>query len=845
MRIHSRRRGQSGFSLIEVLIAVVVLATGLLSLAALQGKLSTNSADAKARSRIAALLTSVVDSERSTGYGGISAFSGYVASTGACLPANDASLTTFALMAKNAINCAQSDAGLSGLSLSQTVATFCGVSGGNTFAAGACTNVDDAEYKQLVLTAAWNDATGAARTLAATTIVSALNLSTSTTLLDTPLTATTITPVVHQPNPGLTNGVIPIAVGTNASGNETDTASTNPRPTVGVTLPSTTFNTLTYGQGALDSSITRTIQKRVETTVAECGCKYSSSNPFTVGNGANPTTDVFLGTNSYRPTYWNGNQYVSPTSVKLVSPYSGQSPDLIGSQSDMCSLVCRDHHDTSSDTIKFDSVTGDYNRYALSTDKNGGVATPVALALDGSGKPIAATTTDGSQYLDAARLIRVDGLWRVATDMHAEYVGLLATQTASSGYATSPNTDDTAETNYGGKTGFVVDYIGQRVSQILSGGSAPDGNALYKTHGLDIPALISTDKTSGNFRYLHARGLYLDAFEQPLIDKLTNIKTNSCTTYPDCVLAYLPFNTINATQLASWSRLSSTKTTRGTIDVKNSTTSNTAVLCTTGNKATIIRGCVSGTSADDGSSNPYDQAIATMGKSNSAVAASVAISPYDLANKLSDAQDFSVSGTAVSSEFFAAVSGVTYTLPNATTGLFWTDDLSTTNEPTLTWTLGSSSDFCSGTINTTDANPNPYDCVTTAALTVPFTVVMGNYNQVVQQQTTYTTTSGGTGTVQQPVLVCYKVTAASIVQYPVSGSPVVDAGYSVDFATVTNSGAANETTTFSITGSPATMVKSSRQLNITLAANGTKAGTIASTDPATGIPTYSTPTSCL
>ena len=513
----------------------------------------------------------------------------------------------------------------------------------------------------------------------------------------------------------------------------------------------------------------------------------------------------------------------------------------------MCSLVCRDHHDTSSDTVKYDSVTGDFNRYKLSITKTGNgnnAVTTVALALGTDGKPVATAKTDGSQYLDAARLIRVDGLWRVATDMRAEYVGLLATQAASSGYATSPNTDDTAETNYGGKSGFVVDYIGQRVSQILSGGSAPDGNALYKTHGLDIPALISTDKTSGNFRYLHARGLYLDTFEQPLIDKLTNIKTNSCTTYPDCLLAYLPFNTINATQLASWSRLSSTKTTRGTIDVKNSTTSNVAVLCTTGSNATIIRGCVSGTSADDGSANPYDQAIATMGKSNSAVAASVAISPYDLANKLSDAQDFSVSGTAVSSEFFAALNGVTYTLPNTTTGLFWTDDLSTTNEPTLTWTLGTSSDFCSGTINTTDANPNPYDCVTTAALTVPFTVVMGNYNQIVQQQATYTNTSGVTGTVSQPVLVCYKVTAASIVQYPVSGSPVVDAGYSVNFSTITNSGAVNETTTFSISGSPTTMVKSSRQLNITLAANGVKAGTVASTDSATGIPTYNTPTSC-
>jgi hypothetical protein len=198
-------------------------------------------------------------------------------------------------------------------------------------------------------------------------------------------------------------------------------------------------------------------------------------------------------------------------------------------------------------------------------------------------------------------------------------------------------------------------------------------------------------------------------------------------------------------------------------------------------------------------------------------------------------------GTATSSEFFAQVSGGGYTLPNSTTGLFWTDDLSTTNEPTLRWVLGAASDFCSGNISNVDANPNPYDCVTTVALDVPFNIVLGNYNQIVQQQATYTTPSGTTGTVSQPVLVCYKVTAASIVAYP-GGTPI--GSYNVDYATVSNVGAVNETTTLKISGAPTPMVKSTRQVNVMLAAYATVAGT-ATLDPVTGVPTYAIPTSCV
>lgn len=814
-RRHSGR--QSGFSLIEVLIAVVVLATGLLAMAALQARLATNSADAKARSRIASLMTSVIEDERATGYGSLATY------------ASTSCTTTTPTTLQTSICTAQSDAGISGLSLNQTVTTYYGLSGGGAFTTtvpGAGANY--ADYKQIVITARWTDASGAARTLSATTVASLLNISASTTIISNPLTATGTTPTVHEANPSLTPGVIPIAVGAN-----TDTASTNPRPTVGVTMPSTTFNTLTYSAGGLDSSISATIQKRVETTVAECVCQLYASNPL--------SSDVFLGAATYRPTYWNGFKYVAPSNAQ-ITPYSAQHPSLVGAQSDVCTVVCRDHHDknertgvATTGTVLYDSVTGDANRYkaTVTTSGNGSNTTANVTLTLSNGQPVAASGTDA--YLDAARLIRVDGIWRVATDMHAEHMGLLAT--SARGVANTPTPDTSAEASY---EDFVVDYMGVKLTQVLGNGAAPVANTIYYNHGLDSPDVLDAVTTSGTYRYLHARGLYLDTLETAAISKLTSVNS-TCTDYPTCLLPYLPFNTINVTQLADWKALSASQSTNGRITVTNSTTSNSATTCS--GSSMLIRACVSGSSASSGTTN-LDQAIAALGKSNSAVAASSPISPYELnsANKLTDTQQFTVTGTSTASEFYANVSGPTTTL-GSTTLSFWTDDLSTTNEPWLKWAIGTAADYCFANISRTDTNPNPYDCVSTVPLawssTAPLQVTVGNYNQVVMQPVS-NPCSGGTGTYNRPTLVCYKVATASVA-YTGGGN------YSASVVSPTsNIKMPAEQTLINITGNGGAanpIPMSQATLNLTFSNNGSATGSF-TCDAVTAVPTFTTPTSC-
>jgi type IV pilus modification protein PilV len=809
MRISSLKHRVSGFSLIEVLIAVVVLATGLLAMAALQGKLASNSADAKARSQVAALMTGVIDNQRASGYDSLASF-----------PRTTCTTTTPTAV-QSAICTSESDAGISGLGLTMTVTTYYGASGGGAFTTTAC--ADCAEYKKIVMKADWTDAVGAGRSLSLDNIASALGLSSSSTLLNTPLTSTSLTPAVHQPNPSLTDGVIPIAVG-----NNTDAASTNPKPTLAQTLPSTSFNTLTYTQGALDTSITSTIQKRVETVVAECACKLSTTNPL--------LGDVFLGASTFRPTFWNGTKYVAPEDAK-ITPYSAQHPSVVGTQDDRCTLVCRDHHDTSTDTVKYDSVTGDLNRYKATvnvTKVKGKSVVTVALARDTDGDPIAVTASTDT-YLDAGRLIRVDGLWRVATDIHSEQLGLLATTPA--GEATSPAPTSGSEAAY---EDFVIDYLGQKLSEVLDGASAPIADDVFNSHGLNAPDTITALTASGNYKYLHARGLYLDYLEQDALDKLVNVNSN-CTDFPNCLLPYLPFNTVNVTQLAKWAPLSASEATNGKIGVTNTTNKDSATLC---NGTDQVRACVSGISSSSGNTD-LDEAVATMGKSNSAVASSQEISPYELdpANNLDDSQAFEVSGTDTASEFFAELTGASTTLsPSSTVLSFWTDDLSTNNEPTVKWSIGSAFGNCFGNLSRTDTNPNPYDCITTLPLTTSpaMTVTLGNYNQVVPQ-TVDNPCAGGTGKYQQPTLVCYAVDTASVALKDVS-TGIVLPGYSTTASSAGTSKTTSEQTVISISGSTS-ITKSQAILHVEYINNGTALGA-ATCDAVTFVPTFTDPTTC-
>ena len=853
MRIHFQRyngsRRSNGFSLIEVMIAVIVLATGLLALAALQINLTQSSADAKARSRMATLLTGIIDSQRAASFGSVAALSG---SAGQCTTTSPTTIQTM-------ICSTQSDSGVSGISVSSQVTEYYGAPGTSSFSSDSSTVAGLSvygDYKRVDMTATWTDSSGNSRSLGATTLISNLSLNGgSTTVLNTNLlNSANLTPVVHETNPANTAGVIPIAIG-----NNTDTAATNPKPTVNSSsgANSVTFTTLTYTSGVNDSSSTSTIQKRVETEVAECVCQGSSTNPFATGS--------FEGENVFRPTYWNGTQYTSPSTVSGGTPSSSASTSI--TQSTECNICCRDHNDTGISTgVKFDSVTGDTNRYKV-TKSGSTITTPVSLATSGGNFVVANVTSDA--YLDACRMIRVDGVWRVATDIEASHLGLIVTNDEN-GSSTNPATPASSyETLY---ETFVVAAVKQYLLSALPSAGSPEWSAflsgtiapIFTTDAPNVPSTNPvTADTAGTYRYLHSHGLYIDHLETDAITKLNAVESSTCPTnsssFPTCLLAYLPFNTINLTNLATWTDASDASgTSEGAsphLSLGSTINTGSTTTCATG---TFYRGCVTGLKTG----NAY--AIATIGHSNSGIAASIPVSTYEnlASHDLTASQQFTVSGGATSDLMYGQLSGPNLT-PTGWSSVqnFPTSTLNKAINPTLTWAISTTaSGNCSANSAKNASTPNPYSCTSTTSYVTPTTITVTGYNQSVSSAATSSKdpcSLGGSSknkTYPIPGIVCYTVSAVSISTDSAATNFIdcVNKGGSNCFSitspyTVSNTKKTSESTAITIaskSGNP-NVTLSNTYLNVTFIANGSALGTVdTSTCAASKAPTISTPTSC-
>jgi Tfp pilus assembly protein PilV len=672
-----RRRKIAGFSMIDALIAIVVLATALLALALLQGTMTRNAADSRARSQIAAYSESLIEQMRAGGYSA-RALASSSASAGVATTISPTSGTSSQQAAATA---AQTAAGVSNLSTTITATQYAAATNGTSTTYTPTTgnpNPNSGAYKQVDVKTTWTDAAGQPRHLVLDTIISPVEVdNTNNTLVDQQQLSAAggMTPRVRQSNPGNTTGVIPIAIS-----NSQDAAATNPKPIM--TNTGSTFSTVTY-VAQTDPSGGNLIQSRVDTKVVQCGCMF--------GGAATTSSNASLASvfqQPYGPTYWDGTHYVSPAPVPgTTASATGVDPSVSSNDVD-CDICCRDRNDTSGNTVKYDSFSGDPKKYAFVTGANG--QTTLQAVTSGS-------------FQQACRLIRVNGVYAAATEAHNYFFSLLPTDdcedqgssAAPVGCTSSlPASDtvpsDTTETTY---ATFVQKYLLNTLIAFSStSGTAQSGwgsaspqtggsqsASLFTGAALNQPANITINLPNTVSRWLYARGLYIDHLEttaqQALANAIANCPATDSASLQNCgTLAVLPFTTVNMTELANWSTNS---TNPGVISV-----SNLAVIG--GDETNPKRGNVTVPGTQTGSGSPTAYAIAATYVTNSGLTGltiNQANSPYDINNPVFDQRQFTV--TAASS---GGGGGNAVYFDVNLTGLPWMANITNVSlDPTVAW----------------------------------------------------------------------------------------------------------------------------------------------------------------
>lgn len=709
-------RPMRGFSLIEVMIAVVILATGLLALAALQGSLTRASAEAKVRGRVAAMLTARLEDLRLQSGGLAEGPTTTTSTTDPC----DGDTTDW-------VDCTRAESNLGSLSVVQTVATW---SGNGSFTQATTTDPDIAQFKRITLAATWEDATGGDHSLTTSTDASTLSLVTSLVQQPDDAQSGGSNPIVRQDSPA-TAGVIPVALG-----NGDSSASSNPKPELvgrnnNQTIVGTRFNVLTYTP---ETGNAARIQKRFENDVIRCTCQY--------GAGGSNLPQIYR--TAQWPAIWTGERYdiydpdssaEAPGQVESSGPASGVE------QSALCQECCRDHHDTDTTGVaKFDPERIRTNDESDGREK---------YNVNGSNELVLANTNNGV-YVNSCRLIRVDGFWRTAADMYSRQFGLLETQAVSSVRAKSGLPTTAATDAY---TQFIKDYVrGYRTTTATSGSAPAGAQGMFDEIGRGLNAttvpIAAVSANPPDYRYVHGRGLYIDYLEadarQRIVDVLADngedglcpaTGPNAVTDQSECILPYLPFTTINMTEIAKWTDAPDT-------NVLTINSGNLLATDPTQPSGGRTIGTAVGTATNVGSAR----------NSNSGVAYTTAVvggvDPEDVAGVSSDGQEFQVGGTVNA--------GPTFDVRVSGGG----------SNPFVFFTLGASTD-----VECTKPAGGDHRCVTASGTVLPQagSIRVSNYwvettaNRSITAQcyeggTLYTVTD----TISVPLFRNYVVTAASI-----------------------------------------------------------------------------------
>jgi prepilin-type N-terminal cleavage/methylation domain-containing protein len=554
-----KRNGKSadqGYTLIEVLVGIVIFALGMMALASLQGNLARNSGDSNARTVAINVAEEIIEDLRTFGQ----------------LPVADppGSADAYADIVSGTQTV---DRGGLSYTATRVVTDYYYDNDTGTF---GTTNSESAAFpdiKLLELTVTWNssqefqiDETNSTSgrlgsgSITLTDIISSFTTgSTGKVALVSADTSGYAPPVDYTP--GENPEIVSIRLGDNKF-----KESTTPLPDVIRIneLVETKFDVVTYSQ----DNDGATFLRREEFRAVSCECTLRIPDADNEGG--------------LRPTIWDGYQY---TEAEFVSKPYGESAN--NQQSDYCSICCRDHHDGGSgdEDVALDPGRSRFNPFRSSSDYHSGDGNALAgdhkhynRNLQGD---LVLAESDGDTYVEACRMVRKNGFFRIAQDLRQE--GL------NSFPANYLDEDVEVEQYSGYVTAAVSEYESDMGVDEFSTGPAyeasPPTLVDVANANLNPPVTFpassietaTTLPTAGGDteQQLRARGIYIDYMSDELREKINCLDAGGDSESCDIpnvnsAMEIIPFYDVQLTWLSRWNESPN----NNPVDVTNEAISN-------------------------------------------------------------------------------------------------------------------------------------------------------------------------------------------------------------------------------------------------------------------------------